>query len=42
MYREITSTVGLLLILLAGCVTVTPTSTPTAVPAAEVSSTAER
>ena len=34
MYRKLMPTIGLLLILLAGCVTVTPTSTPTAVPVA--------
>ena len=28
MYRKIIWTIGLLLFLLAGCVTVTPTSTP--------------
>ena len=30
MYRKTIWTIGLLLFLLAGCVTVTPTSTPTA------------
>ena len=34
MYRKIILTIGLLVFLLAGCVTVTPTSTPTAVPVA--------
>ena len=38
MYRKIVWTIGLLLFLLAGCVTVTPTSTP--VPAAPTATTA--